>query len=235
MQRQEFIIKTDHKSLSYLSEQNLHSEMQRKPMTRLMGLQFKVVYRKGKENVAADALSRCGHLGAIQAISEVQPLWLQEVLISYSTDPYAQELLTQLAISSPNEHGFSLRQGLIRYNNKVWIASNTALQTKLIASLHSSPIGGHSGVKATYYRVKQLFSWKGLKKDVETFIQQCQTCQQAKHETAKVAGLLQPLPVPQGAWQDWSMDFVEGLPPLEGYNAILVVVDRFTKYSHFIP
>ena len=58
LQRQEFVIITDHKSLSFLNGQNLHSEMQRKAMTRLMGLQFKVVYRRGKENVAADALSR---------------------------------------------------------------------------------------------------------------------------------------------------------------------------------
>ena len=45
LQRQEFIIRTDHKSLAYLTEQNLHSDLQRKAMTRLMGLQFKVVYR----------------------------------------------------------------------------------------------------------------------------------------------------------------------------------------------
>ena len=49
LQRQEFTIRTDHKSLAYLSEQNLHSDLQRKAMTRLMGPQFKVVYRKGKE------------------------------------------------------------------------------------------------------------------------------------------------------------------------------------------
>jgi hypothetical protein len=48
LQRQEFIIRTDHHSLSYLTEQNLHSETQRKAMTRLMGLQFKVIYKKGK-------------------------------------------------------------------------------------------------------------------------------------------------------------------------------------------
>lgn len=82
LQRHEFIIRTDHKSLSYLSEQNLQSELQRKAMTRLMGLQFKVVYKQGKDNVAADSLSRVAHLMLIQAVSEATPLWAQEVLNS---------------------------------------------------------------------------------------------------------------------------------------------------------
>lgn len=100
LQRQEFVIRTNHKSLAYLTEQNLHSEMQRKAMTRLMGLQFKVVYRKGKENMAVDALSRVGHLMALWAVSQAQPQWLQTVVNSYITDSKAQELLTQLAVQS---------------------------------------------------------------------------------------------------------------------------------------
>jgi hypothetical protein len=47
--------------------------MQRKAMTRLMGLQFKIIYKKGKENLAADALSRVAHLHALQAVSLVKP------------------------------------------------------------------------------------------------------------------------------------------------------------------
>lgn len=58
-------------------------------MTRLMGLQFKIVYKQGKDNLAADALSRVAHLMAIQAVSVVQPQWVQEVLNSYATDPQA--------------------------------------------------------------------------------------------------------------------------------------------------
>lgn len=205
LQRQEFIIRTDHKSLTFLTEQNLHSDLQRKMMTRLMGLQFKVLYRKGKENVAVDALSRTGHLLAIQAVSSVQPQWLQEFINSYVADSSAQELLAQLAIHSPDERGFSLGQGLIRLHGKVWVAQNSALQTKIIASLHSSPVGGHSRQKATFHRVSNMFAWKGLKRYVCSFAAQCSICQQAKHVNTRPAGLLQPLPTPEGAWRDLSL------------------------------
>jgi hypothetical protein len=196
LQRQEFVILTDHRSLSYLQQQNLHSEMQRKAMTRLMGLQFKIVYRKGKENLAADALSRVAHLHTLQAVSVVQPDWVQEVLNSYTTDPRAQQLLQQLAITSPNASGYSLDNGLIRHNDKLWIGQNSAIQTKLISAFHSSALGGHSGSTATYHRMKNHFAWKGMKQAVVEVVRQCAICQHAKHSHQHPAGLLQPLPIP---------------------------------------
>jgi hypothetical protein len=98
----------------------------------MMGLQFKIVYRKGRKNAVADALSRVAHLMAIHVVSSVQPAWIQEVLNSYATDKTAQQLLQQLAISSPDAKGFSLHNGLM--NEKVWIGNNSAMQTKLIAA-----------------------------------------------------------------------------------------------------
>lgn len=173
-------------------------------------------------------------MGHLYSISAIQRAWVQEVLNSYVVDPFTQSLLEELAITSPNSKGFLLSHGLIKKADKIWIGANSALQIKLIAAFHSSVIGGHSGVQATYQRVRKLFAWQGLKKSVEEFVQQCTIYQQAKHEHCSYPGLLQPLQIPSGAWQDISLDFVEGLPTSKGH-VILVVVDRFTKFAHFLP
>lgn len=74
-----------------------------------------------------------------------------------------------------------------------------------------------------------------MKQTMEHFIATCPICQRAKHENCLQPGLLDPLPIADMAWQHISMDFIEGLPNSQGKEVILVVVDRFTKYSHFIP
>jgi len=130
---------------------------------------------------------------------------------------------------------FTLEGGLIKFKDRIWLGSNTALHHKVLQALHGSAVGGHSGIPVTYRRVKQLFAWPGLKNSVQVFVSSCQICQQAKSERVKYPGLLEPLPIPKSAWQMISMDFIEGLPRSSGKNCILVVVDKFSKFSHFIP
>nr|XP_051225897.1 uncharacterized protein LOC127343754 [Lolium perenne] len=176
LQRGPFIIYTDHKSLCNLGDQQLDTDLQRKAMAKLVGLQFRFQYKKGTGNNAADALSRVGHLLTANALSVCQPNWVQEVINSYTTDSEAQSLLAKLAIYSPNEEGFSLHQGVIRFKNRMWIGNNAALRTKLISALHQSAIGGHSGATATYQRLKKSFAWTGMKTAVTDFVQQCSVC-----------------------------------------------------------
>lgn len=91
------------------------------------------------------------------------------------------------------------------------------------------------GAPATYQRLHSVFAWPKMRSSVTAFVQACTTCQQAKPDRQKYPGLLEPLPVPKQAWKMVSMDFVEGLPQSGRFNCILVVVDKFSKYSHFIP
>jgi hypothetical protein len=107
LQRGPFTIRTDHKSLCCLEDQVLHTELQRKAMTKLIGLQYKFQYNKGVNNTHADSLSRIGH--AFQAMSVVQPDWIQEVLNSYAVDPAAQQLLQELAVVGHNAQGYTSR------------------------------------------------------------------------------------------------------------------------------
>ena len=104
----------------------------------------------------------------------------------------------------------------------------------LLAEFHNFPIGGHLGFFRTYKRLAIVLYWEGMKQDVHKFVSECDTCLHNKYETLAPAGLLQPLPIPQHQWNEVSMDFIGGLPKAKGYDSIMVVIDRFTKYAHFM-
>jgi len=74
-----------------------------------------------------------------------------------------------------------------------------------------------------------------MKNKVKEFVRTCRICQQAKPEHTLPAGLLQPLPVPSEPWEMATMEFIYGLPPSRQYNCILVIVDKLSKYAHFVP
>ena len=102
-------------------------------------------------------------------------------------------------------------------------------------SLHTSGIGAYSGFQATYQHIKGLFAWLAMIQDTQAHVQNCTVCKQGKSEHIKKPGLLSPLTVPKEAWNMVSMDFISGLPKSKSYDTILVVIDKFGKYGHFIP
>jgi hypothetical protein len=133
-----------------------------------------------------------------------------------------------------NQHQLQDRAGILLCKGRILLSPRSELCTKLIAEFHSSKIGGHSGVIQTYSRLAQSFYWEAMKNDVKQYVAVCDTCQRNKSEARSPAGLLQPLPIPSLVWEEVSLDFVDGLPTSAGKTTIMVVVDRLTKYSHFM-
>ena len=79
------------------------------------------------------------------------------------------------------------------------------------------------------------FFWPKMRRDVESFVARCTTCQKAKSQL-NPHGLYMPFPVPSVPWEDISTHFVLGLPQTKkGRDSIFFVVDRFSKMAHFIP
>jgi len=105
----------------------------------------------------------------------------------------------------------------------------------LPAVLQLAHTAGHEGTQKTLQRLRRDFAIDHDRNVVRDFVRACATCQRNKTEALHPAGLLQPLDIPSQVWADISMDFVEGLPKVNGKNMILTVVDRFSKYAHFIP
>lgn len=148
-----------------------------------MGLSYKIQYKKGSANAAADALSRKpNEVHHVLVVSSLQPSWLSKVVSSYTSDPKAQQLLQQLSISPDSHPAFKLKNGLLLYKNRLWLGHDIGLHSKVFQAFHSSPVGGHSGFPVTYRRIKSLFSWIGMKAFVKDQVQGCQICQQAKPE-----------------------------------------------------
>lgn len=73
-----------------------------------------------------------------------------------------------------------------------------------------------------------------MRTKVKEFIQRYDICQKAKYDLAAYPGLLQPILIPDVVWSQISMNFIDGLPKSNEYEVILVVVDRLSKYGHFL-
>ncbi|CAI7733187.1 unnamed protein product [Closterium sp. NIES-53] len=118
----------------------------------------------------------------------------------------------------------------------ICVPADRSLQQLLLSEYHDTITGSHFGVEKTYARLSNDYHWPRMHADVRDFIRTRRTCQQLKARTTNRYGLLQPIPPPTKVWDEVTMDFIMDLPRTSrSYNAILVVVDRLSKMTHFIP
>ena len=83
--------------------------------------------------------------------------------------------------------------------------------------------------------VTRNFWWPGVTKEVKQYMKKCDTCQRNKNHTEQPVDKLMSNSIPEKPWMYISADFIMKLPLAQGYDSILVVVDRLTKMVYFIP
>ncbi|GJZ52664.1 putative mitochondrial protein [Tanacetum coccineum] len=144
-------------------------------LSKLMRFDFTIVYKKGVDNVTADALSRMQNLA---------------------------ELLSIIGL-------YTWHNQQLRRKGKLMVGNDEVLR-------------------------KELLQQKKMRKEVKQFMRDYEIFQRYKPNLEAYPGLLQPLSIPTSIWTSISMDFIKGLPKSRGKDVILVVVDRLSKYSHFM-
>jgi len=82
--------------------------------------------------------------------------------------------------------------------------------------------------------VARNYWWLGITKEVGRYVEGCNVCQRYKNQSEVPVGKLIPNVIPEKPWSHISADFITKLPLAQGYDAILVVCDCFSKMVHFI-
>jgi hypothetical protein len=125
---------------------------------------------------------------------------------------------------------------IIRYKGRIYVPNYRELKNLILVEMHNVPYAGHPGYHKSIAAVKSQYYCPVMKKEVYEFITKCLACQKVKEEHKHLAGLLQPLPIPEWKWEVVIMDFITKLPRTNRKNDfIMVVVDKLTKAAHFIP
>jgi hypothetical protein len=224
---QPFVLHTDHESLKHINNQHKLSGRHARWVEFMQTFDFSAKYKAGKANVIADALSRKYNLLGVLG-SRI--LGFEMIKEQYQTCPDFAETYKQC--QDKPQGLFSIHQGFLFKGNRLCIPK-LSLRTILVKEVHEGSVAGHFGIQKTLDMLAQHFYWPKMLGTVGKHILKCETCLKAKVTFHK--GEYLPLPVPHKPWEHLSMDFVVALPRTKrGKDAIMVVVDRFSKMAHFI-
>jgi hypothetical protein len=257
--RVKFEVLSDHRSLEYFLTTKLLNRRQARWGVMLADYDFSITYRPGAQGGKPDALSRrSDHSNQATVGTSVDPALnshnvrpllsrtqlLATVLDNTGTATTFDEDIEKACVQDSEykelvklvgvKDKFSVGEdGLLRYEHTRYIPK--PLRAWVMRDCHDAASAGHPGRMRTLHNVRRLYWWPGVRTSVVDYVTRCQVCQRDKTSRQKPAGLLMPLPTAEKPWSDITVDMVGPLVESEGYNAVLVVVDRLTKMARFIP
>ena len=119
--------------------------------------------------------------------------------------------------------------GVAYMEGRVYMPNNKELREEILREHHDPVDIGHPGQHRMMELLKRTYWWPGLKEDIKKYVQGCFKCQQNKVQHQKKTGELHPLEIPQGLWQEISIDIIGPLPKSNEMDVIVVITNRFTK------
>ena len=127
------------------------------------------------------------------------------------------------------------QDGVITWRDRVYVPKDAPLREEIIRLHHDSALTGHPGQYKTHELITRNYWWPGIHRDIRKYVEGCGECQRVKPIRQSPHNPLHPHDVPSEPWQVISVDLIGELPESQGYNAICVVVDHFTKQIHVLP
>ncbi|QRW18646.1 Retrotransposable element Tf2 protein [Rhizoctonia solani] len=227
---------TDHCNLEYWMQARTFNQQHARWRVFLSDFNFEIHYCPGKQSGKPDALSR--RLDYVDTPQEPEVMLPSEVFANTSEeeleivtevrsklreDPSLEPIIQFLTKDADNVPP-SIRKAYRDYN---W-------EEDLLWEFHDSPLAGHPGQQRTLKLLSRNFWWPGMKSSAKEWVECCPTCQANRRAHNPVIAL-KPLEVPPFPFHTISYDFITGFPKSEGHDAILVVIDLFSKLGHFIP
>ena len=246
--KEPFKIYTDHKNLQYFQSARQLNRRQARWATFLADFDFELVYRPGSEGGKPDALSRRVDFQLNEDDHKAQKMALlpPDRFVSASLEIRPSEektegtlfsLIQEAQAEMPRDHdelkSCSKLGSLYYFEGRLYVPAS--VRTDVLNRCHDHPLAGHPGIRKTFFNCSRIYWWPRLRRDVQRYVRNCDTCARSKSMKQKPAGLLQPLEPPSRPWQALAMDFITNLPKVGKMDTILVVVDRFSKMAHFIP
>ena len=177
-------------------------------------------------------------------VSQIGPDDLAQFVEGYHQDSHYRQVLDAIRsepdVTRPTYPQYTLDDdGLIRFDDargcsRICVPAN--IRNAIMADIHDRPgNAAHGGYHKTYNRIAATYYWPRMARDIKKYSQTCDICQKIRPRRHAAYGLLQPIPIPTQPFEVITMDFIMELPESEGYDGVLVIVDKLTRYAFFIP
>lgn len=229
-----FTVITDHQALKWLGNLKEPQGRLARWALKLQQYDYEILHRPGKENAAADALSRI-HEEA-QECAEVQvqnDKWYDKMLQLVSQKPHEYPRWKVLNNSLYKQ----IPSKKILGDDCSWKLVIPKNQRKtLLQECHDDATAGHMGIFKTLRRLRDNYYWPGMATDVARYISRCPVCLAHKPLQAAPAGLMGAQRKVVRPWQIVSVDIMGPLPLTASRNRfILSFSDYFSKYCVIVP